>query len=294
MRTITAGDLRALDCAPPLDTPEYSARFTFANITVELRAASALVEAMRLKYLYHCTSATPAFTYSVSPSDDGYAFWCDHDRAWEWRGGSLPLDALAFLTDAALMSAVIHADGELSSMHAAAVALSRKGAVIAGDSTAGKTTTLLACARAGMQILSDERGLLRGPLLHPFVRTCCVREGSASLLLADDGSDRLAQALHRGGPLDLEVCFGANGIAQPSTLRAVFIIDGRGSTARIDTLQPAAALRGVSRWFDAQGNAMDRLCRALSVIRTATCFRLTLGTPAQTASAIRTALESLT
>lgn len=294
MRVITATQLRR-GSSVPLQAPlAYASRFDIASICVELRTdQSALAAALNRTYADHRSDAPADFTYTVCRYEQGYCFTCAHDGSWFWDEGELPGDALAFLTDAALMSALVHADGALQSMHAAAVEYRGAGAAIVGDSTAGKTTTLLACARSGMRVYSDERALLRGGVLQPFLRRCNVRRGGRDLLLRDDGGDALAQVLADAESFSLREVFGERHCAAPAPLRAVFVLKALGTRASVCPTGAAQALPAISRWFDTRGDAMDRLGSAIATLRAAQCFALTLGTPAQTASTIRSTIEAL-
>jgi hypothetical protein len=191
------------------------------------------------------------------------------------------------------MSALVHFDGQLRSIHAAAVAHRDNGALIVGDSTAGKTTTLLACARAGLQVYSDERGLLRGTMVQPFLRTCNVRSGGRALLLDDERHDVLASYLLTGARFSLRECFGEAAIASPAPLRAVFVLSGCAERPEMTPIDAAAALPAISRWFDTKGDRLDRLALAVHLLRQARCYRLVLGTPKHSATVIARSLEAI-
>lgn len=291
MRVITAQRLaRSRDIAP-CTRCTHSLRLCFAGICAEVRSCEApLIGELRRRYRYHVSAAPTAFVYTICASPEGYALSRERD-GWLWNDGALPAGALAFLADAALLSAVVHADPALQSVHAAAIAYNQRGAIIAGDSEAGKTTTLLGCAREGLQLFSDERALVRGGTLYPFVRRCRVRTGGRSLLLADNPGDAVATHLQESEEIDLTECFGNESIGEPAPLRAVFILHGRAARAAIERIDSAAALPAISRWFDMRGEPLDRLGEALALLRGRDCYRLTAGTPADTARLIRTALE---
>jgi hypothetical protein len=293
-RLISAAQLRRATTPAVSDAP-HAVRLNFAGIVAQLRTSEcALADELRAKYSAHVADEDAAFTYFVCESERGYSFWCAHDGAWEWCDGELPPDALAFLTDAALLSAVVHADRNMRSIHAAALAYDGKGAIIAGDSTAGKTTTLLACARSGMQIFSDERALMRGGMLHPFLRRCRVRGGGRALLLQDDGDDTLARQLRAGhNEINLAACFPSRVAGGPAPLKAVFVLHSLGTAPAVEPIEAAAALPAVSRWFDMRADRLTRIATALSLLSECACYRLTLGTPAQTARTIRSVLEGL-
>jgi hypothetical protein len=271
-----------------------SVTFAIANITFEVRSNMPGVMAELLeKYAEHAAHGEPQFIYHVYEGPEGYCYYCAHDGGWLWSYGELPSAAVAFLADAALMSALVHFDAELRSIHAAAVAFENRGALIVGDSTAGKTTTLLACARAGLQVYSDERGLLRGMTLHPFLRSCNIRAGARALLLDDERHDTLTSYLLTGAAVPLRKCFGGAAIAGPAPLRAVFVLSGWGDYPQITPIDAAPALPAISRWFDAKGNRLDRLASAIAILRQARCYRLLLGTPKDSAALIARTLEAL-
>lgn len=290
---ISAAQLEPLASAPEAPCLPYALRLCFAGVAVELCSTEqALIDALRHKFRYHLTGAAPEFQYFVWPTPTGYRFWCSHEGGWQWNSGILPSDALAFLTDAALCAAVIHARPELRSIHAAALALDGAGAIIAGESTAGKTTTLLACARAGAQVFSDERALLCGGTLQPFVRTCTVRSGGRALLLRDDRFDTLGARLRGASEIDLIECFGKEIIAAPVPLRAVFVLGGPGERAVAQPLEPPHALPAISRWLDMCARPVERLAEGLALLQERLCYRLTLGTPAATAAVILDAMAA--
>ncbi|MFN2449371.1 MAG: hypothetical protein ABR508_06220 [Candidatus Baltobacteraceae bacterium] len=295
MHVISARELqRGGDMAHLRQGAPQSVALRIAQIGVRIETAvPGLAAELALRYAGHLDERAPDFVYRIFPSPQGYAFWCDHDGAWQWKAGSLPLDAIAFLADAAMLSALVHFDPLLASVHAAAVAAHGCAAAIAGDSTAGKTTTLLACARAGLQVYSDERALVRQGIVHSFLRRCSVRPDGRSRLLADDDADALAHAMHARGDIALAAVFGEAAVAPPLALRALFVLDGYAARPFIEPIDATAALPAVSRWFDTCGGAIERTARALGLLRSLHCFRLTLGTPRESALAVRETLEQL-
>jgi hypothetical protein len=187
----------------------------------------------------------------------------------------------------------MHFDEQLVSIRAAAIAHGGRGALIVGNSTARRTAALLACARAGLQLYSGERGLLRGTILHPFLRRCDVRGRARALLLDDERHDVLASYLLTGKAITLPECFGTAAIARPAPLRAVFVLNGSGEHPEVTPIDAASALPAVSRWFDAKGDRLDRLTIAVNVLRQARCYRLALGAPKDSAAVIARTLEAI-
>ena len=269
----------------------HTARCEIAGITLEFCTDMPdVARIFALRYADHPATREPDFRYYAATVRGGYAFWCAHAPTWRWAQGALPPDAIVFLADSVALSAVLRFDDGLASMQAAAIELNGIAGAIAGQSTTGKTTTLLACARRGMRVYSDERVLLRHSMVHPFLRRCSVRAAGARLLLADRDADRLADALRISPELSLKTCFGSEAIAEPHKLRALFVIEGAGHCAGLELIDTAAALPSITRWFDARGDMVDRVSRAIGILRGVRCYRLTLGSPDETAAAIAYAL----
>lgn len=297
MRLISAADLtRVRDPeSAHAQTPAllHAVSIRVAGVTMELRTnlrdlASALAE----QYEDHVTHAAADFPYYVAQTPDGYVFWCAHAGAYRWMHGALPIDAVLFLCDAVLLAALVQFDADLASVHAAALDFHGVTFAITGDSTAGKTTTTLACARAGMRIYSDERALLRGTIVHPFVRRLRPRPDCAARLRATCDSDALARALAQAQPLSLRACFGEDAIAQPRPLRALFVLDGYASRSQMTRIDASRALPAISQWFDASGDCLARLARAMKLLRGIDCYRLVLGPPHDAAHTIASVLAS--
>jgi hypothetical protein len=254
-----------------------SARATIADITIEVRSnVSGLAAAFAHRYADHPPSTAVHFIYTVLEDTDGYLMWCDHDGAWRWPHGPLSLDAVLFLVDAAAMAALIHYDVRLASMHAAGVERFGVAAAIAADSGGGKTTTAVACARAGMRIYSDERVLVRGTTVFPFLRRCSLRD----------------EYMRPSGSLSWIETFGRQCVASPHALRALFVVNGKG-TLSVEEIEPARALAGIARWFDCRARTPERLARAMILARSLRCYSLSLGSPQETAQCVARVLGEI-
>jgi hypothetical protein len=129
--------------------------------------------------------------------------------------------------------------------------------------------------------------------VHPFLRRCSVRTAGARLLLADNDTDRAGDALRISPELSLKTCFGSSAIAAPQQLRALFVLNGSGHCAALEAIDTASALPSVSRWFDTRGDMVDRVARAIVTLRNVKCYRLTLGSPDESAAAIAYALTRI-
>lgn len=279
MQLINASQLQRC-AAPQHDAGEgaiESCRIAVAGITMELRSnVRGLAAAFGRRFADHYTYGATDFTYNVFENDAGYAMWCDHDGAWQWPYGPLALDAVLFLADAAAISALVHYDDTLASVHAAGVEYANLAAAITADSGGGKTTTALACARAGLRIYSDERVLVRGGTVTPFLRRCSLRD----------------EQMRPYASISWTQLFGDRVVAPPAKLRALFVIKGRGALS-VEPIEPALALGSVGRWFACKGDAWHRMARAMTLLRSLHCYAITLGTPQQSAQAIRDVLAEL-
>lgn len=272
----------------------YTARCEIAGVTMELCTDHPEVARLfALRYADHPAHGEPDFRYYVATVRGGYAFWCAHAPAWRWTQGVLPPDAVAFLADSVALAAIVRFDPALVSMQAACVELNGVAAALAGHSAAGKTATLLACARRGMRIYSDERTVLRHTLVQPYLRRNSVRAAGARLLLADQDLDRKYNALHSDPQLSLKTCFGGDSIAEPQPLRALFAIAGSGYCAALEAIDTATAMPAVMRWFDANGDMVDRATRAIGLLGGVKCYKLTLGSPDESAAAMAYAMMRL-
>lgn len=268
----------------------YSAVCEIAGVTMQL--CTDIADVARLfaqRYADHPATKPANFRYYVATVRGGYAFWCSHAPTWRWTQGALPPDAVAFLADSVALAAIVRFDPALVSMHAACIEFNGIAAALAGSAAIGKTATLLACARRGMRVYSDERTVLRNTIAYPYLRRNSVRAAGARLLLSDHGESKY-DMLHADPQLSLKMCFGSESIAEPKPLRAVFVIAGSGYCAALEAIDTASAMPAVMRWFDAHGDMVDRATRAISILNNAQCYKLTLGTPDESAAAMAYAI----
>jgi hypothetical protein len=233
----------------------------------------------------------------------GWLFWSDRDGPFRWPHGDLPPHVIAFLADALALTAFLRArtDGMIS-LHAASLGVPGGIAAVIGDSNVGKTTTAVACARAGMDLYSDERCLIdRTGRVHAFPRAINVRAPGLRLLANDtvEGADPIGALLRaRGeGPWEnvrLSALVGDFHAFEPRPLRAVFLLAG---TAPLPALAPAGAVRATqqaARWAQGAGAGLDRVARLIELFGSVPCMTLQLGTPAASADLIRATLAAHT
>lgn len=270
---------------------KHSATCEIAGVTMQL--CTDIPEVARLfalRYADHPAQKEADFKYFVATVRGGYAFWCAHAPTWRWTQGALPPDAVAFLADSVALGAIVRFDPALASMQAACIELSGIAAGLAGHANSGKTATLIACVRRGMRVYSDERTVLRNTTAYPYLRRNSVRAAGARLLLADHGIDSKHDLLHAEPQLSLKTCFGADAIAEPRPLRVLFVIGGSGYCAALEAIDTASAMPAIMRWFDAHGDMVDRATRAISILNGVQCYKLTLGSPDESAAAMAYAM----
>jgi len=233
--------------------------------------------------------------FAVSDPGRGLLLWAQPGSAYCWPGAGLSPDAIAFLADAIAWTSFFRAfPEEIVVLHGAAVGIKGAAAAIVGPTTAGKTTTAIACGRNGMRLLSDERVVLRGCEVTPFPRRLNVRLAAKRLLQWDSahvGGLAAWQFGHLEGRSDMIV-----GIAQlfpgsltgaPARLRALFILGGKENTPRVTPLHWTAALPAALSRAQAPGDTPAFVLRVARAVRGAACYELTLGRPDETARLIR-------
>jgi hypothetical protein len=261
--------------ADPLAAERYAARYR--------RFAAAPGEAS----LEGCALAAGGISYLWTEGGPAYRF------AAHLRG-----ETLDFLSDIVVRDAYFTRYCPFTSLHAAALACDGAALALCGASTGGKTTTALACTRLGMELYSDERCLFDGERVRAFPRALNVRAGALDLLCSDVPGDALSARLepHRGSdwesvdPADLT---GRRDLPEPLPPAAIFFIEAR---AERPILRPLTLAEAVPRTLAAplrtRRTGLDRLPAALEILRRVRAYGLTLGTPSQTARALRDALRA--
>jgi hypothetical protein len=270
-------------CAVHFDRRETAARFALRYADLEVHGAVAARHAFAMR--------DPVL---------GWLFWSEGGTAYRWPHGDLADDIVAFLADAVALTAFIQQreDG-IVSLHAATLGVAGGVAAIVGDSNVGKTTTAVACARAGMDLYSDERALIdRQSLVHPFPRAINVRAPGLRLLVRDtpSGDDPIGARLRARGDGDwndvrISDLAPARRPLEPRPLRAVFLLAGAGAEPVVETVTASRAARAAARWAQGAGAGLDKVARLIDVFSQVPCYRLQLGTPHASARLIRSIAE---
>jgi hypothetical protein len=230
----------------------------------------------------------------------GWLFWSDGSQAFRWPHGDLAAHVVAFLADAVALTAFFQQrDDGVVSLHGASVGLPGGIAAIIGDSNAGKTTTAIACARADMDLYSDERCLIdRRSLIHSFPRAINVRKAGLRLLLQDrvPGVDSIGTHLRAHGEGDWNDVRISDLIAdqselEPRPLCAVFLLAGCAQAASLEAAPASRAVRASARWAQGAGSGLEKIARLLGIFANVPCYRIRLGTPDESARLIRSVVE---
>lgn len=227
---------------------------------------------------------------------DGVRFWCDRapERARRYDD-RLGADFAAFFADAGAQYEFLRASPYLG-LHAAVLANERGAIAIVGATTAGKTTTAIACARRGLSFYSDERCIVRDGRVVPFLRRLTLRAGGRELLLADAIDDRVAACVRALGnapetPVHASTLFG-DAIGGPErNVRALFVIADRAGAPVVERVGLYGVLPSLLRATASGEGGIDRIARLDREFRDAAVFAVRLGTPDATARAILAALD---
>jgi hypothetical protein len=298
--SLVPGRLEADEERALLERSSFAVTFATGGRTIRVRFSDRAVGehfAYRYGDMLAGEGAEPAKRFSVIGDGTRTVFWSSRDDVRIWPRPELPVPVASFLTDGAVMNDVF-VRGTLRGLHAAVVRGRRGVAAIVGDSTAGKTTTAVACARRGLTFYSDERCVLADGLAHPFLRALTLRAGGRRLLAADDVDDTLGigaklrawqgrdEVLVRPSSL-----FGARAGGDPAPLTDVIAIDGTGERPEIAEVPVHALLPDIARTMWSAELGLDRAAAILRDFAAVRCARLTLGTPDATARAIAARLE---
>lgn len=187
-------------------------------------------------------------------------------------------------------------------LHAGAVGLEGRGALVSGRSGSGKTTLCIACAMAGMEICADDYVVLGEgdpPVVHALQSTAGVSEESAGML-----------GLERGGATGFEAALGdlpkarfdlveIAGALTPRLEAATLIVPLRSERAEPE-LRRVSAARGLQSLAPStvfqqpprDDGLLSAMARLVSRLR---CFELELSADmAANAAAVREAVDGLT
>jgi len=206
-----------------------------------------------------------------------------------------------------LVAATLSAQSNVMVLHAAAVQLGSRGAILTGASHAGKTTTSMHLASRGHRLLGDEMTVIRlgSRELLPMRRSLSLRAGPRSSVLAS--------ALRRVrtceghsvdgeiGPLRIDELFPARG-DDPVDLKAAFFLSGFSERPAIEPFDltmndeiafdymSANDVASITWGFEPQLRAL-RLLALKQLMAYVQCWKLSVGPPDETAKLIEITME---
>jgi hypothetical protein len=226
--------------------------------------------------------------YAVCDDTGNTHFWSVGGRGYTWPHGQLNAFATAFLADAVAMHALLTAIPAAIALHAAALRHSGRAFAVTGHSTAGKSTTAVACVAAGCQLYSDERTVITPAGTLPFPRAVNLRRGGIEVLLADLPPSALRERLdaHRGNDwndVHFDELFDQNVHPEPAPLQALFAIAGIEAKPRSRRISAVEMLPTAQFGAITAAVGIDRASTLLRALHEIACFELILGTPCATA-----------
>ena len=229
--------------------------------------------------------------YAVRDRDGDTHFWTAEGAGYRWPHGPLGPRATAFLADAVAMHALLTAVPSAVALHAAALHFDGRTFAITGHTTAGKSTTAVACVAAGCGLYSDERCIITPEGTLPFPRAINLRSGGIDVLVDDlpPSALRSRLELRRGADWDdvhFDELFEPRPLPPVAPLRAIFAITGRATEPRVRRITSVEMLPQAQFGAIAPGVGIDRARAILCVLQSVACYELVLGAPSASARRI--------
>ena len=230
-------------------------------------------------------------TFAISDDSGRLHFWSGDGPAYRWEDGPLKPHQVAFFADAFAAHSLLSSIPGGVTLHAAGLRRGSDAFAITGLSTAGKSTTALACVVAGAQLYSDERCLTTPDGAVPFPRALNLRKGGIDLLLdaLPDCELRRRLLLRRGHDWEsarFGDVFGPVQLPEPAPLRALFAIVGHAAAPSSRPISAVAMLPLAERGASVAARGIDRVRALLELLQRVACFELVLGTPMDSAQHI--------
>lgn len=275
-------------------TAQHAVTLEFAGRVAEVRFSSSEAAGRYRRRYRHLASVRPPniVVYAAARRPDEIYFWAEGGSPSLWNHSALNAAGVAFLADAVATTVFFTASEELMALHAATVSDGAATAAILGSSTAGKTTTGIACARRGLALYSDEFCLLAPDGVVPFPRALNVRGQAIALLRGDPAPRSPVDAwLQACGSEDCEdvsydELFGGAPAPQSLPLRAAFAVSARGSKPSARRITPGQMLPHAAAWAKMHERGVRAVERILETLQGVACYDLVLGSPDDTARLI--------
>ena len=243
-------------------------------------------------------SAQDVHVYARQDAQVSY-FWIRNGRVWTFDAEALLPHVLAFFAECVMTVSYFDLRAGIG-LHAAAVGIYDRVCAIVGHSTAGKTTTALACAAVGMSFFSDERCVLEAGKATPFLRSITVRAAGRALLLRDPDlqATELPALLNRLSDDHQENMLPPSRItseprADSARLRALVVLSGYGDQPFLERTDVYRVMPELLQSIVCKESALDRVARVISEMRQIPIFRMRLGPPGQSALAIQRLLAGI-
>jgi hypothetical protein len=282
-----------------LTTHSVSIEIAGAPVAVHFNDAEAAALFSR-RYRHLSSSAAPRFVVNAIArrSDDAY-FWLEGGPLYRWNLGPIKSHVVAFFADAVTTSSVFASIDGLIAMHAAGVSDGRSAAALIGSTTAGKTTTAIACARRGLELYSDEFCIVTPGGVQPFPRSLSLRCAATDVLGADPVPGSSVDAWLRshgccdGHDLGYDELFGTVVRPEPRPLRVAFAIVGRSTQPELRPTTARVILEHVGPWAKMKKRGFEGVDALMQMLKSVECYELHLGAPDATARAIAGVLQGI-
>lgn len=296
---LVASDLDAFQRRLLVARASHAVTFGAYGVTVRLALdREDAAQRLRRRYRALLTTAEPDVSaYAVEDDAGRTHVWSEGRRPAMWPRPGLPLEGVVLFADAVASEALFARLPSVLVLHAAALRRGDRAFAIAGTSTAGKTTTALACTELGGGLYSDERCVVRGGRVLPFPRALNVRAGGARLLVDGLPASRLTRALaDRSGATwndaGFEDLFGPAALPEPAPLAALFLISGYGEVPRSRPIPALQALPELTSGSYVAAPGIEAFATLLGVLMQVRCYELVLGSPLATARHLAARVEA--
>ena len=296
---VDAGRLSRLKTAVFESPPMESLDLDFGagmRLRVSFEDARALAYFAKRYYHMIVPEGDVSFALDVVQGRDGaQLFRVTPGVTYAWRHGAIGPEDVAFLADAVATTSAFTRLPDTLTLHAAAIRSGDDAFAIVGNSNTGKTTTAVACALSGFKVYSDEFCIVSNGSVRPFPRSLSLRPGGLAVLrrLATvPATLREELRLHEDGwsNVRFDHLFGALPAGERTPLRAIFLLAGRAEHPSIEPLAPAALLSVAARYAKSASPPLERVAEVLLLLRSLRCYRLVVGDPNETVSAIAQAV----
>ena len=252
-----------------------SVRVDLAGTAVDVRFNdSEAARSYRSRYRHMLSAAIPQrVAYAVVAAPRVAFFWLEGGAIYRWDQSGVTSHVLAFLADAVVGTEIFTSSEDIVALHAATVGNGVGVAALVGSSTAGKTTTAIACARRQLSLYSDEYCVVAPGGVLPFPRSLSIRCAATEVLANEPVPSSSVDTWLRthgccdGYDLGYDELFGSVARPKQLPLRIAFAIVGRSDKAEARRIAPRAMLEYVGPWAKLSSQGLARLQRLLVLLQ---------------------------